>query len=124
MTIPHHYSIWLIWSDEDAAYVATSAEFPGLSGVSADSQAAMSELAEAIDMALEALRDEGRPAPAARTLPQHSGQIRLRMPRSLHGDLARCAEDEGVSLNTLAVSILSRGVGQLRLVRDVTHAVR
>jgi antitoxin HicB len=124
MTKPHHYSVSLIWSEEDAAYVATSVEFPGLSGVSADSQAAMSELAEAIDMALETMRDEGRPAPAARMLPQHSGQIRLRMPRSLHGDLARCAEDEGVSLNTLAVSILARGVGRLRLVRDVTQAVR
>ena len=101
MTIPHHYSVSLPGATRTAAYVATSAEFPGLSGVAADGRAAMSELAEAIDMALEALRDEGRPAPTARTLTQHSGQIRLRMPRSLHGDLARCAEDEGVSLNTL-----------------------
>jgi hypothetical protein len=36
----------------------------------------------------------------------HSGRLLLRMPRSLHADLAALAEREGVSLNTLITRAL------------------
>jgi hypothetical protein len=38
---------------------------------------------------------------------EHSGRLLLRMPRSLHGELAEAAEREGVSLNRLIVARLS-----------------
>jgi len=38
---------------------------------------------------------------------EHSGRLLLRMPRSLHGELAQAAEREGVSLNRLIVNRLS-----------------
>jgi len=38
---------------------------------------------------------------------EHSGRLLLRMPRPLHGELAKAAEREGVSLNRLIVSRLS-----------------
>jgi antitoxin HicB len=41
----------------------------------------------------------------------YSGKVNLRMPRSLHRDLARRAEEEGVSLNQLMVVALARAVG-------------
>lgn len=44
---------------------------------------------------------------------QHSGRLLLRMPKSLHGRLAAQASCEGVSLNQLAVSILSEGLARL-----------
>lgn len=40
-----------------------------------------------------------------------SGQFRLRVPRSLHARLAHRADAEGVSLNTLAVTLLAAGMG-------------
>ena len=45
---------------------------------------------------------------------EYSGKVNLRMPRSLHRDLARRAEEEGVSLNQFMVVALARAVGEER----------
>jgi hypothetical protein len=42
---------------------------------------------------------------------EHSGRLLVRMPPSLHTQLARAAEREGVSLNTLVTSALAGAVG-------------
>lgn len=42
---------------------------------------------------------------------EYSGKVNLRMPKSLHRDLARRAEREGVSLNQVIVTSLARSVG-------------
>jgi predicted HicB family RNase H-like nuclease len=42
---------------------------------------------------------------------EYSGQLRLRLPRSLHGRLVQEAELDGVSLNTLIVSWLAERAG-------------
>jgi HicB family len=41
----------------------------------------------------------------------HSGRLLLRMPQSLHAELARAAEREGVSLNGFITGVLSGAVG-------------
>jgi RNA polymerase sigma-B factor len=41
----------------------------------------------------------------------HSGRVLVRMPQSLHADLVRTAEREGVSLNALITSALASAVG-------------
>jgi RNA polymerase sigma-B factor len=41
----------------------------------------------------------------------HSGRLLVRMPQSLHAELARVAEREGVSLNTLITGALASSVG-------------
>lgn len=61
-------------------------------------------------------RIEDAPAPAAESpepkqQAKHSGRLLVRMPQGLHGDLARRAEREGVSLNGLIVGILAGAVG-------------
>jgi RNA polymerase sigma-B factor len=43
--------------------------------------------------------------------PEHSGRLLVRMPPSLHTQLARTAEREGVSLNTLVTGALAGAVG-------------
>lgn len=42
----------------------------------------------------------------------YSGKVNLRMPKSLHRDLARRAGEEGVSLNQFMVVVLARAVGE------------
>lgn len=44
----------------------------------------------------------------------YSGKVNLRMPKSLHRDLARRAQEEGVSLNQMIVTTLARSVGAER----------
>jgi antitoxin HicB len=41
-----------------------------------------------------------------------SGQWRIRLPKSLHAALALRAKQEGVSLNTLAATLLAQCMGQ------------
>lgn len=63
------------------------------------------------------LLEPGPQADAAAELPrprQYSGKVNLRMPRSLHRDLARRAQQEGVSLNQTIVTALARSVGTER----------
>jgi RNA polymerase sigma-B factor len=55
------------------------------------------------EMATQAGQPEERPA--------HSGRILVRMPPSLHTELARAAEREGVSLNALVTAALAGSVG-------------
>ncbi|MDZ4805564.1 MAG: toxin-antitoxin system HicB family antitoxin [Candidatus Eisenbacteria bacterium] len=106
------YSVNLRWSFEDEAYVATSPEFPGLSGVGAEPEHAIAELRSAQAVAIEAFRQDGDPIPAPILATEFSGQFRLRLPRTMHQDLSMRAVMEGVSLNTYVISVLGRDLGR------------
>jgi hypothetical protein len=41
----------------------------------------------------------------------HSGRLLLRMPESLHAELARASQSDGVSLNTFITEVLANAVG-------------
>ncbi len=107
-----NYSFRLIWSNEDHAYVATCPEMPGISALGARADIALAEARAALDLALETYEKEGWPTPPPRRISAHSGQFRLRITRTLHEQLAQLAEDEGVSLNSLAGVLLAEGVGR------------
>lgn len=49
--------------------------------------------------------------PVIPCLPMASGQIRVRMPVGLHEALIREAARQGVSMNTLIVTLLAGGLG-------------
>jgi hypothetical protein len=48
--------------------------------------------------------------PKPRTGAQHSGKLLVRMPATLHDELAHAAEDEGVSLNQFITGVLAGAV--------------
>jgi antitoxin HicB len=106
-----NYSYSVAWSPRDAAYVALSPEFPGLSAIGADPADAIKELEVAIELALETYAESGERPPAPHLVGEYSGQFRLRLPKSLHQGLALRAEAEGVSLNTLVITILAQTLG-------------
>lgn len=60
---------------------------------------------------IEDALEHGDPVPEPRDLGGYSGKVNLRMPKTLHRDLARRAEEEGVSLNQVLLDALSRSVG-------------
>jgi hypothetical protein len=50
--------------------------------------------------------------------PTHSGRLLVRMPQSLHAELARAAEQEGVSLNAFVTGALASAVGWRHVADD------
>lgn len=63
----------------------------------------------------QTLAEDSAPADADDSQPQkeprHSGRLLVRMPATLHDELARAAEDEGVSLNQLITGVLAGAMG-------------
>lgn len=123
-----NFSFQVQWSDADKAYVATSPEFPGVSGVGPTAEQALTEAQIALQAAVETYDEEGWQLPNPLYSAQHSGQFRLRVPHSLHSALVARAAAEGVSLNTLAVTYLANGMGaagaQSRAVEQCERALQ
>jgi len=113
MTAPT-YSFRVLWSNEDQAFVATCPEFDGVSGLGESAEQALTEAQIALRLMIETYEQEHWEIPAPASLPSYSGQFRLRVPRTLHARLAEYAADEGVSLNTYAISLLAHGLGAAR----------
>lgn len=104
------YSLAVHWSDEDEAFVATSPEFPHLSAFGDTPEEAAAELTGVMGEVVELHKEEGLSLPEPQKLVVHSGQLRLRLPKSLHQRLSLRAEQEDVSLNTLIVAYVAAGL--------------
>ena len=101
------YAISIKWSDEDNSFVATIPGIKGLSAFGATREKALSELHIAAEAFFEALEAARKPLPLPKKVTPYSGQLRLRMPKSLHAALSAEAENEEISLNTYIVTLLS-----------------
>ena len=106
------YSINLIWSDKDNGYIATCPEFLGLSAFGATPEAALSEAKIALGLLIETYQEDGLVLPVPQLVQPYSGQFRLRLPKSLHAQIARLAEAEGVSQNQFILAALGESVGE------------
>lgn len=107
----NNYKLNIDWSPKDNAFIATCPEFEGLAVVADSREEALKDAEEALQAYIEIYQADGRPLPKPETVQEYSGQIRLRLPRSLHQQASRLAEREGVSLNTFLISSLSTAVG-------------
>ncbi len=90
-------------------------EFPDLPGCMADGEtveSAIEEAEDALESWLATAREFGDSIPEPSISSRYSGQWRLRIPKSLHADLALRAKAEGVSLNMLAATLLAEGLGK------------
>ncbi|MFL5828035.1 MAG: sigma-70 family RNA polymerase sigma factor [Thermoleophilaceae bacterium] len=98
-------------ADSGAAWLAQVEELQGCEarGASADEAAAAVQIA--MEEWISAALAEGREVPEPRGASSHSGKLLLRMPQSLHAELARAAERDEVSLNQFITSALSSAVG-------------
>jgi RNA polymerase sigma-B factor len=91
-------------------------ELPGCTAEGATAEAAAAGIEEAMRRWVKAAEAEGREIPKPRSVASHSGRLLVRMPQSLHAQLARIAEREEVSLNqfitgALAAAVSWRGSG-------------
>ncbi len=104
------YGFKLFWSEEDEGYIATCPEFPTLSAFGETPEAALVEAHIALDLFIEEFKAMNKSLPTPQVPNEFSGQFRVRLPKSLHRQLAEKAEAENVSLNSLLISYLSKAI--------------
>ena len=107
----YHYGFQVIWSDEDDAFVATCPDFPDLSAFGATPAQALEDAQNVLAMFIEEYDTENVELPPPTVGRGYSGQLRLRIPASVHARLAECARREGVSLNALLNAFAVEGLG-------------
>jgi predicted RNase H-like HicB family nuclease len=96
----YEYSVW--WSEEDGEFVATCVEFPSLSWLDEDREAALRGIVSIVSEVVEDLASSGEPIPEPLSVRTYSGKFQLRTTPQLHAKLVREATEQGVSLNALA----------------------
>ena len=92
-------------------WIAEVDELPGCISQGETVESAVESVRNAMLGWISIALEDGRPIPPPRAEQSFSGRLLLRMPRTLHAELARHADIEGVSLNQLIVFALSRAVG-------------
>jgi predicted HicB family RNase H-like nuclease len=103
-----HYAYRVLWSAEDEEFVATVAEFPSLSWLHPDQSKALRGLVDLVAEVVADLQASGEPVPQPIAERRFSGRFNVRVPESLHRELALTAAQEGVSLNRLVSDRLAR----------------
>jgi antitoxin HicB len=95
-------------NNEDGTWFARVVEFPGCMTEGDTEQEALSNLEDAMTGWVELHLEDGDPIPEPLTVEAYSGKFMLRVAKSLHRDLARRADREGVSLNQYVSTQLAR----------------
>jgi predicted RNase H-like HicB family nuclease len=117
------YGFNLLWSEEDQGFIVTCPDFPGLSAFGESPEEALSEAKIALELFITSLQATGDSLPKPTECFDYSGQIRFRMPKTLHSSLAHQAEKECVSLNTWLITLLSERNATTKLVDKVCSRI-
>ncbi|HTM64263.1 MAG TPA: type II toxin-antitoxin system HicB family antitoxin [Gammaproteobacteria bacterium] len=105
-------SIRPLSKEEGEGYIAEIPDLPGCIATGATIEAALHEAEDAVKSWIATAKEFGDEIPQPSVTANFSGQWRIRLPKSLHAALALEAKKEGVSLNTLAATLLAKSMGQ------------
>jgi RNA polymerase sigma-B factor len=121
LELPYTVAVKSERDGEQTGWSATIEELAGCKARGDSPDEAVDRLRPVMEAWLEAALAEGReiPVPAAkaakqRTSSSHSGRFLVRMSGTLHGQLARAAEGEHLSLNRFVTKVLASSVSPAR----------
>jgi antitoxin HicB len=106
------YRISVTHRDDDSAqpWLAAVDELAGCETRGASAEEAVSRIPHALAEWVAGAQATGREIPEPRDARQYSGKLLVRMPQSLHGELAHAAEREQVSLNAYINGVLAAAI--------------
>jgi predicted RNase H-like HicB family nuclease len=102
------YRVELIPDHEEGGYVASFPDLPGCLSTGETAEEAFRNAEDAKREWIASAMEDNIDIPEPDSLDDYSGQFKLRLPRSLHRQLALQSKREGVSMNQYCVSLLSR----------------
>jgi antitoxin HicB len=111
LDLPYHVTLVRDPDGNGSGWTAGVEELPGCSSRGGTPDEAVKGVRQAMAAWIAGALEEGRDVPEPKTADDHSGRLLLRMPKTLHADLTRLAEREGVSLNQLITDALASVVG-------------
>lgn len=110
--LQYSFSVRPLSEHEGGGYLI---EFPDLPGCMSDGETieeAIENGRDALRCWVQAMQDAGRAIPNPTSGTTYSGNWQMHVPKSLHRRLAERARAEGVSINTLAVTLIAEGMGR------------
>ena len=111
---PFLYRMVVELSPKEGAYVARVPAFGELAAHGGTPEEAVTEALAAAERRSASMERADQPLPEPDATADYSGQLRLRLPRSLHARVAKRASEEGISLNLLLSVLIAEGMGRRR----------
>ena len=102
-----HYKVE-IQQDEDGTYFIECPELKGCMSCGETMEEALKMIEDAKKCWLETCLEKNISIPEPKGEEAYSGNFRIRMPRSLHKNIAEKAEKEGISMNQYCIYLLSK----------------
>jgi antitoxin HicB len=109
--IDYPFTVRHLSEEEGGGYLAEALDLNGCMADGETIEEAVHNLEDAITSWVRTAKELGRFVPFPSDDLQFSGKWVVRTPKSLHHKLVDMAKREGVSLNTLTVSLLAEGLG-------------
>ena len=104
--------------EEGGGYLAEAYDLNGCIADGETIEEAIHNLQDAITSWIKTAQELGNPIPDPAADASYSGKWVVRTPKNIHHRLVDLAKREGVSLNTLAVSLLAEGLGMRSPMRN------
>ncbi|MCX5824999.1 MAG: type II toxin-antitoxin system HicB family antitoxin [Deltaproteobacteria bacterium] len=83
------HSVMINWSEQDQVFIATVPEIENLNAFGSTPEEALRELEGAKELILKVMAEDGESIPSPTTYASSSGQLRVRMPKTLHASSAK-----------------------------------
>ena len=109
-SLPYHLMLVRDGEDKGRPWTASVEELPGCTSHGKTSDEALDGIEAAMSKWIALALEEDREIPEPKSAASHSGRLLLRMPRTLHADLTRASEREGISLNQFITDVLAAAV--------------
>lgn len=105
-----NYKVEILKEDE-GGYVISIPKLKGCITTSEDIEEGMSLIEDAKREWIEAAIESNYEIPEPESAENYSGQFKLRIPKSLHMELAEKSKEEGISMNQYCLYLLSKNMG-------------
>jgi antitoxin HicB len=109
-SLPYHIQLVRDGEDKSKPWTASVEELPGCTSHGKTSDEALDGIEATMTKWIAVALEEGREVPEPKSAATQSGRLLLRMPRTLHAELTRASEREGVSLNQFITDVLASAI--------------